>query len=169
FRAAASIGVSCRPISSAPSTPRVIAPTPVNITAAIATPPTTATGIVLRESLTSPAMIAIRMKPSQVQKKIAAATATPRGPLSPKTGERWRTSTACIEAAPYRTSRPTSTARNQMSTPEVSRIPNRFRQVIASTPRGRNDVRRKTWDHLPEVGREGERDDARRDQVLAEI
>src|SRR5205807_4683729 len=32
-----------------------------------------------------------------------------------------------------------------------------------------NDVRRKTRDHLPEVGREGERDDAHRDQVLAEI
>ena len=51
---------------------------------------------------------------------------------------------------------PNEHARGQLDTEQVE---NRDRQHSG----GRNNVRWKTRDHLPEVGREGERDDTHRD------
>ena len=96
--AAESSGVSSRPSSAAPRTPRVIAATGRKTAAAMATPPTMLSGIVRRGSLISLAMIAVRMKPSQDQKKIAAPASTPSAPLLPRSGPSCAGSTACAAA-----------------------------------------------------------------------
>ena len=72
-------------MASGPKTPSVAAPTATNTTAAKATPPTMANGMVRRGSLISEAMMAVRMNPSQLQKKIAAPARTPGTPF-PSTG-----------------------------------------------------------------------------------
>ena len=75
-------------------------------------PPMIANGIVRRGSLTSDAMIAIRMKPSQLQKKIAAPASTPETPV-PMRGVRFSTRTAGA-ANPTKTPRSASSTNRRM-------------------------------------------------------
>ena len=86
--AALNTGTSSLPIDCEPSTPSVVAATARKTTAATAIPPTIAIGMVRRGFLISPAMMAVRMKPSQVQKNIAAPARTPKGPVSPNRFEK---------------------------------------------------------------------------------
>src|SRR5438445_743281 len=85
--AAASNGKSSAPADGAPRTPSVTAAVPTKTIAALPRPTTIANGIDRFGSLTSPAMIAGRMKPSHVKKNAAASPSTPLT-LFPKIGVR---------------------------------------------------------------------------------
>src|SRR3989441_10254365 len=113
-------GTSSLPIDSGPSTPRVVAATARKTTAATPIPPMIAIGIVRRGFLISPAMIAVRMKPSQVQKNIAAPASTPNGPLSPNGFEKWLVFTAGVENATKSPNRDTFSAMRVINTLVVS-------------------------------------------------